>query len=182
MTAPTGRPRKPRTPPKIVCGAKKRNGDPCQAVPLKGRTRCRLHGGKTTTKGNVSAAKPGALYSKFLTEEERTRFDTMELGGVDNELKLLKVRLERYLAAEAKEGKDTLELESRTERDGGGPATVEEERTYKKRDWRLMIERLSSRIESLEKTRKELLEGGGGDDGSEPTPQTFIFEVVDGRK
>ena len=149
---------------------------------MPGRTRCRLHGGITKIKGNVSAAKPGALYSKFLTDEERQRFDTMELGGVDNELKLLKVRLERYLKAEAAEGKDALELESRTERDGGGPATVEEERTYKKKDWRLLIERLSARIESMEKTRKELLEGGGGSEGEEPTPQTFVFEVVDGRK
>lgn len=29
------------------CGAKKRNGQPCQQWPIKGRTRCRLHGGKS---------------------------------------------------------------------------------------------------------------------------------------
>lgn len=29
----------------IVCGAKKRNGDPCMATPKKGHTRCHRHGG-----------------------------------------------------------------------------------------------------------------------------------------
>ena len=29
------------------CGAKRRNGEPCQQYPIKGRNRCRLHGGKT---------------------------------------------------------------------------------------------------------------------------------------
>lgn len=28
------------------CGAKKRDGTPCEARPLKGKTRCRLHGGR----------------------------------------------------------------------------------------------------------------------------------------
>jgi hypothetical protein len=47
------------------CGAKKRNGQPCQQWPIKGRTRCRLHGGK-------SRMGPGAgrfihgRYSTFL--------------------------------------------------------------------------------------------------------------------
>lgn len=174
---------KPKRVFAVICGAKaKHSGKPCQKPPMPGRKRCRLHGGVTTIKGNTTAAKPGALYSKFLSEEERQRFDTMELGGVDNELKLLKVRLERYLKAEDAEIDGTLELESRTERDGGGPMTVPEERTYKKKDWRMLIERLSARIESMEKTRKELLEGGGGDEGEEPKPMSFVFEIVDGRK
>ena len=29
----------------VVCGAKTRKGTPCQRVPLRGRKRCRLHGG-----------------------------------------------------------------------------------------------------------------------------------------
>ena len=29
------------------CGAKTRNGDPCASWPVGGRTRCRMHGGKT---------------------------------------------------------------------------------------------------------------------------------------
>lgn len=149
-----------------ICGAKaKSTGLPCQRSPLAGRTRCRLHGGVTKTKGKVNkdAVKPGALYSRYLTPDERVVFDLIELGSVDSELRLMRVRLERALREEKKqaerdEAEDdiTLELESRTERDGGGPFTVDEERTYKRRDWRVLVERLSSKIESLEKTRAEL--------------------------
>lgn len=32
---------------RTICGAKKKNGDPCGASPAKGATRCRLHGGAT---------------------------------------------------------------------------------------------------------------------------------------
>ena len=30
------------------CGAKNRRGTPCQAPKMKGKTRCRMHGGKAT--------------------------------------------------------------------------------------------------------------------------------------
>ena len=37
------RPRRPTQPP--ACGARTRAGVPCQRRPVKGRKRCRLHGG-----------------------------------------------------------------------------------------------------------------------------------------
>lgn len=38
---------------KAICGAKKRDGTPCQKPPMNGATRCRLHGG-ATPKGMAS--------------------------------------------------------------------------------------------------------------------------------
>jgi hypothetical protein len=47
------------------CGAKKRNGDPCQQWPVKGRRRCRMHGGKTPLGASAGRYIHGR-YSKFL--------------------------------------------------------------------------------------------------------------------
>lgn len=147
-----------------LCGANKKSGGVCAAYALKGAKRCRVHGGTTTTKGNKTAAAPGGIYSKYLSAEERVEYDQMEMGTVDGEIKLLRVRLQRYMREEAK---NEQELETRIERVGGGPATVELERHYKHRDWRLLIAQTASRIESLERTRAELAkaaQGGGNDD------------------
>jgi hypothetical protein len=43
------------------CGAKKRNGQPCQKWPIKGRTRCRLHGGKS----RLGAAAGRFLHGRY---------------------------------------------------------------------------------------------------------------------
>ena len=34
-----------------ICGAKKRNGEACQKPPIKGKAKCRLHGGLTKNAG-----------------------------------------------------------------------------------------------------------------------------------
>jgi hypothetical protein len=47
------------------CGAKKRNGQPCRQWPIKGRTRCRLHGGKSRLGAGASSFVHGR-YSKSL--------------------------------------------------------------------------------------------------------------------
>lgn len=143
--------------------------------------RCKMHGGITKTRGTSYAAKPGQLYSKYLTEEERKTFDNIELGTVEAELKLMRVRLERALRDEVTHG-NVLELDTRIERDGGGPATVDEERHYKQRDYRAIIQATLGRIESLEKTRAELMKSGDATDGEAPISVSFVFEVVDGRR
>ena len=48
-----------------ACGAKKRNGDPCGAAPMKGQKRCARHGGKSPQ------AKKAA--ERRLAEQEATR-------------------------------------------------------------------------------------------------------------
>lgn len=83
------------------CGSKTRSGEPCKRHAVPGSKRCKLHGGKSTgpkdQKGNRNAARPGSIYSKFLTTEEQADFDAAELGRVDDEIRLTKVLLNRIL-------------------------------------------------------------------------------------
>lgn len=146
-----------------VCGAKTRSGKPCQAQAMS-NGRCRMHGGTNTGApiANKNAAKPGSLYSQFLTEEEKTIAASLELGQVDEELRLTRIRLMRALQRENELG-GTLELESETEKPavlGGLPITDEDpikEKQYKRRDYAGLIDRLTARIESLEARRASLV-------------------------
>ena len=56
--------RKEPVPP-TRCGAKNRQGNPCQKWPIKGRTRCRNHGGKSLI-GTASPSFKTGTYSKWL--------------------------------------------------------------------------------------------------------------------
>ncbi len=114
-----------------LCGASKRgNGEPCKRHAIPGSSRCKLHGGKSTgpkdQRGNKNAAKPGSIYSQFLTEEEKADFHAAELDQIDDELRLTKVLLGRVLLVSG-EGYD------------------------------LLADRYLARIESLTKTKEELI-------------------------
>lgn len=149
------------------CGATTRKGGKCQREVLPGKRRCALHGGKSTgpkTKplGNKRAAKPGSLYSQYLTDDEQTAFEQIELGRIDDELKLQRIRLARALREEQAIGK-RLELDEHIKRVGGGPDAVPDEKKYKRRDYVAIIDRITGRIESLERTRLELLKANPPD-------------------
>ena len=114
-----------------LCGAKKRsNGEPCKRHAVPGSSRCKLHGGKSSgpkeQRGNKNAARPGSIYSQFLTEEEQADFNAAQLDQIDDELRLTKVLLGRVLLATG-EGHD------------------------------LLADRYLGRIESLTKTKEELI-------------------------
>jgi hypothetical protein len=114
-----------------LCGASKRgNGEPCKRHAIPGSSRCKLHGGKSTgpkdQRGNKNAARPGSIYSQFLTEEEQADFNAAQLDQIDDELRLTKVLLGRVLLA-AGDGHD------------------------------LLADRYLGRIESLTKTKEELI-------------------------
>lgn len=161
-----------------LCGAKKRgNGEPCKRHAIPGSSRCKLHGGKSTgaPKANKHAAKPGSIYSQFLTDEENDMLAGIELGKVDDELRLTRIRLMRALDRENKHG-NTLEVDSEKVETGeqGGTST-----TSKVRDYSSLIDRLTARIESLERTRAELLKANP----PEQMPVARIeIEVVRGRQ
>jgi hypothetical protein len=149
------------------CGAKTRSGEPCK-TPAMENGRCRMHGGKAgkTHAKNQNATKHG-IYGRVLTDEEKDLWDSVELGRVDDELKLCRLRLMRAIRAE-QEAKDQPELDGRTVEPavvGGVPLDDEviEKRTYKRRDYAAAIDRLMGRIESLERTRADLKK-------SEPPP------------
>lgn len=147
-----------------LCGASKRgNGEPCKRHAVPGSSRCKLHGGKSSgpkvpgdQSGNKRAAKPGSIYSKFLTDEEANLLPSIELGSVDDELRLTRIRLMRALAQEAERG-DTAELEARVEREGAGEYQAKTEEKFKVRDYAGLIDRLTARIESLEARRSYLM-------------------------
>ena len=94
-----------------LCGAKTRSGEPCKRHAIPGSKRCKLHGGKSSgpkdQAGNKNAAKPGSIYSKYLTDEEQADFHAAEIDQIDHELRLTKVLLNRVLNGQA-EGYDLL--------------------------------------------------------------------------
>ena len=170
-----------------LCGAKTRSGEPCQKHALKGETRCKLHGGAAAkaNKGKQYAKKHG-IYSDVLSEEDKALWDEIELGRVDEELKLCRIRLRRALLAEQQQSasEDGLELDAKTEEPpivGGIPLDDEQpivKKIYKRRDYSAAIERLMGRIESLERTRAELMKANPPED--EPVTRIEI-EVVSGK-
>ena len=134
------------------CGAKTRSGGTCRKAGM-ANGRCRFHGGKSP-KTNQNAAKPGSLYSAFLSDEERELEASMELGNVDAELRLMRIRLRRALAQES----DEPELDQHTERElGAAGQGATAEKVYRRRDYVGIIDRITGRIESLERRRLELL-------------------------
>lgn len=151
-----------------ACGAKTRSGEPCKRAPMEGKRRCKLHGGASTgpRKGSKNAAKPGSLYSAYLTPAEKRIASSLALGTVDEEIRLTRIRLMRALRLEEERG-DTAELDSQVEREGAEKVTAKSESHYKVRDYAGLIDRLTARIAMLEKTRSELnkdVPPGGDDD------------------
>ena len=190
-----------------ICGAKKRNGEACQKPPIKGKTKCRLHGGlskpKPAPKNNKFASKHN-IYSQFMTEEEIEFSQQSELHSVDSELKLCKVQLTRALKArqaqdDAIKDQDKVAIDSMTLGDAnpqdqsGGDRIV-----YKRKDYDALIDRLIGRISMLTKQRNELetqvltnqklkleIEKLKGDEdaiGDDPTPVKVTIQVVNASK
>ena len=140
------------------CTAKsKRTGNQCGANAMPNGM-CYHHGGASTgaPKGNQHAAKHG-IYSKTFTPAE---YDLAQaaLGSVEQETVLARVQLSRALKAEANADTipDGLELVEIVRTDNGRVQT-----TSKKRDYYQIVNVLLGRIESLEKTRQEIITGMG---------------------
>lgn len=142
-----------------TCGAKTRSGTPCKRPPLAEKTRCRLHGGASISNQN---AKTHGIYASTLTESEREQWNDVQIGSIDEELKLCRLRLVRALKAENENGaKPELdEVTVKTSKSGG---TLGGEKKFRRRDYVGIIDKIMARIESLEKTRLHLLnEGAAG--------------------
>lgn len=165
------------------CGAKTRSGAPCRSFAME-NGRCRMHGGKSTgaPKENKHAARPGALYSKYLTDEEKVISEQIELGQVDEELRLTRIRLIRAMKREGEfSNKYEKDQERREPVESNGqilPGVEKVTVTKKVRDYWALIDRLTARIESLERTRAELAKFAAPED----QPVTRIeVEVVGAR-
>jgi uncharacterized protein YjcR len=138
-----------------LCGAKTRSGGTCKRAPLQGKTRCKLHGGASPggAPGNSNARKHG-IYSKKLSDEEKALWNHVELGSVDPELRICRLRLMRAIRAERQMQSmpEMQVIERSTDK-----ATAAVVRKYKRYDYERLVECLIARIESLEKTRLILL-------------------------
>ena len=109
------------------------------------------------------------IYSQFYTDEELIEVEGLRFGLVDAELKLCRIRLLRCLKVEADwldDPTSPLELgeevmEGRKTRTGKfvGSRTT---RRFFKTNYQAIIDQQLRRIESLEKTRLELMQGAGG--------------------
>lgn len=57
------------------CGARNRQGKPCQAPAMRGKKRCRLHGGKSpgAPRGNQNAYKHGYYSAEAIASRRETR-------------------------------------------------------------------------------------------------------------
>lgn len=168
-----------------TCDAKKKDGTLCQRPRIKGTGKCRLHGGITITKGNDFAIQPTSVYTQYLPEHEREAYFKMPIGTVDDELRLMRIRLARCMKGEQEQidrevanGADAaLDLESRIDTTST-VAGVSVSRTHRKYDYKAIINTTLGRIESLEKTRAELARLAKGDDPATPTSKPLNYEVV----
>lgn len=159
------------------CGAKTRSGNTCKNSAM-ANGRCRMHGGKSTGAknnfGNQNAKKHG-IYSQFITDDEWQAVEQSELDNLNDELRLCKVRLLRALKKEQELGNldtDELELIAKTIEPpiiGGVPVTADDgdddvmeivKKTFRKREYDGIIDRLIGRIQSLTQARLELLAKG----------------------
>ena len=63
------------------CSAKTRSGTPCQAPAVKGKCRCRMHGGNSpgATKGNKNALRHGFYAAEAIAERNKLRDILWEL-------------------------------------------------------------------------------------------------------
>ncbi len=162
-----------------TCGAKTRSGAKCKNTAKMANGRCRMHGGSSTgAPGNTNSVKAGSLYSQYLTAEEREQYDALELGKVDDELRLTRIRLARALAAEQRANGQP-ELDEVTNNDGAGEYVARESRKSKVRDYVKIIDSLTARIESLEKTRKTLVGEGGGNGDEVVGFEVFTYDEAD---
>lgn len=153
-----------------------------------------MHGG--TNKGNAAvgnalAVKHG-IYSKRMTSDEIEQAGTFALGDLDDELRLTKIRLIRVLEAESQQN-NQLELESSVERQGGGAMVVASELSFKVRDYNGLADRLTARIQSLERDRAYLADSkldsvikqnavkSMGDKDADVQISKITYTIVDGK-
>lgn len=191
------------------CGAKTRSGHTCKNSAM-ANGRCRMHGGKSTgVKENQNAKKHG-IYAKFITDDEWQAVEKSELDTLDDELRLCKVRLLRALQAENKQGNlgdEALELIRKTVElpiIGGVPIMPDDDddmaeivkKSFEKRDYNSIIDRLIGRIQSLTVTRQDLVSKSIdielkqieldkvklADEKTQAKPTQIVINVQDGRR
>lgn len=187
---------------RAVCGAKTRSGSPCQRAPLKGKSRCRLHGGAGSgpPSKNANALKHG-VYSALLLPGEAEVWDQVatELGNLENLINMSRVKLHRMMRIQNEadnavltgEGEEKALMidqitDGRTKSvsvgDGGGGETTSNAKNIVRvrRDFHAEIRLMIKTIGELEERRAKLLAGEAGLTAEAPT--SVHVHVIDARK
>jgi|SRR3954464_9304605 hypothetical protein len=155
------------------CGAKNRQGEPCKKAPMKGKSRCRSHGGKSLA-GKDSKVYRHGIYSETYTAEEIKSLDYLKerLSSVDDEITLTRIRLLRAQKAEQRavnDPKTAMEVDEIRRSSGG--KNPETNTVMRKADFHLIIDRLLGRLGMLMKVRVELGKAIGDDEfAGKPLP------------
>lgn len=169
-----------------ACGAMTRGGTPCKRAPVEGKARCKLHGGLSTgaPKGNSNAVKHG-FYSDALLPEERTLYERAEVGSLDDEIRLARVKLHRFVRLSGSlELQDLVDGALEVARKSGiaYDAATESMQPFDKQEIKaaapnyaeLIIKQLDI-IRKLELARLDINKaGGGGDHDAMEREDTFI--------
>lgn len=139
----------------------------CRATSKHTRKRCRnwaLENGCCKYHGGMTPSKAGAMYSKYLTEEEKALYEDVKIGELDDEIRLAKVHLARAvrLKEEAEINGPQMNLSKKviTTNESGKEEVSEERKPF---DYDAIIETRMARVEKLERTRKELLASNNKD-------------------
>lgn len=166
-----------------LCGANRQNGKgKCRAFAM-ANGRCRVHGGASTGPknpnkpyGNKNAVSHG-LYASGLLDGEHEIYDSMEIGKVDDEIRITRILLKRAIDGQSRwerqkaagGGDGELELYETTlngvaSRDGQA-VSGRVKRVRRKKDFTTEIIRYTKMIGDLE-VKKAHLESAskGGDD------------------
>lgn len=128
-----------------MCGATTRSGGACR-LPAGADGRCRRHGG----------ASSAGLYAKALLPDEKPLYEQMAAGNLDEEIRLAKVKLYRYVRLSV-----------------SADAAPEEKRTGLPNYADLMLKQLDM-IRKLELARLAMQRGELGDDDAVEIPDLVL--------
>jgi hypothetical protein len=166
---------KPRSRGKTIprdhgqCGARTRSGKPCRALKVQGRPRCRMHGANAGAPSGNQNSKTHGIYSDALSADDLAVFDRIEIGTLDPEIKIARIRLRRALKEQAKQEADSgcsnpLEIDEISISIGASGKPETSVRRVR-RDYSREIRALIRLIADLEVKRRLLIEGPADPDG-----------------
>lgn len=172
------------------CKRKLKNGKQCQRWAKKSGS-CRMHGGSVKSTNGEHFITFG-ITTKRVTEEEMAKWMDIEINSVDDEIRLVKVRIERV--RKALDAMDALEegrvedvpdmikeqITTVSEFDADGKAIpVQETIIMKRQDYEQRLKTLVNMLESLYRVKSSMGTTSGGTDEIAKALAKFINESND---
>lgn len=173
------------------CGAKKKSGGTCQKWPVKGKKRCKLHGGLSTgaPKGNKNALKHGqyeTIWLDTLDPEEMDMFEGMALDALkqlSDDIKLINIRIRRMMKRIAALKEDELIETAEQYTDGmSAEGPIDTTTTFKEHGLKHIMA-IEESLTRLQKEKAKLIEikhkiEDGGKDGKESEDWVAAIQAV----